>query len=39
MDKDYVGDFKEECGCYAFGDMCYDRQGEFTHTIEEECNN
>lgn len=37
MDKVY--DYLAECGCYELGDMLYDREGDFTHMLNEECIN
>ena len=38
-DKDWelINDLKEICGCYALGESCYDKVGDFTHTKGEEC--
>ena len=33
-----LNDVKEGCGCYFVGDWCYDREGNRTHHINQECN-
>ena len=34
-----INDMKAECGCYEFGESCFDRDGNYTHQVKEECNN
>lgn len=35
--QEYLNDIKNNCGCYQLGDECYDREGDFTHSSNEEC--
>ena len=35
--REFLQDVTGECGCYELGDVCYDRQGEYTHEANEEC--
>lgn len=37
--QELLNDMKGECGCYQLGDLCYDREGNPTHEVGEECNN
>ena len=32
-----LNDLKASCGCYELGDACFDRTGEYTHELSEEC--
>ena len=36
--QELLNDAKGACGCYEQGDYCYNRQGNPTHSIKEECN-
>lgn len=36
--EELLSDLREPCGCYVLGDWCYDRDGNITHGVDEECN-
>lgn len=35
--EELLNDVKGECGCYVLGDYCYDKEGNPTHAVGEEC--
>lgn len=37
-ERELLNDVSAGCGCYELGDACYDRDGDFTHDSDEECN-
>lgn len=34
---DTLQDLKNTCGCYELGSFCYDKTGEPTHAVGEQC--
>lgn len=37
--QELLNDVTADCECYQQGDCCFDRYGNPTHAINEECNN
>lgn len=36
-EQELLLDNKDGCGCYIVGDWCYDKEGNTTHSANEEC--